>query len=269
MRPNGLPGLIGCAACGMVSADLAISDAELQRLYGRDYFHGQEYLDYVAEEESLRLNFRRRLATLRRLIPDLGTAELLEIGCAYGFFLDEVRGCVARASGIDISAEAVAFARAERRVDARAGDYLAWELDRPVEVVTLWDTVEHLRRPDLFVAKIARDLKPGGHIALTTGDIGSLNARFRGRRWRMIHPPSHLHYFSVATLSQLLDRHGFDMIHVSHPANWRTLGAIAYIILAMRLNRPGLYRLVERLPPARWRIGLNLLDIMFVVARRR
>jgi SAM-dependent methyltransferase len=248
---------------------VAISDAELERLYGRDYFHGQEYLDYVAEEESLRLNFRRRLATLRRLIPDLAGAELLEIGCAYGFFLDEVRGEVARASGIDISAEAVAFARAGRGVDARQGDYLAWALERPVDVVALWDTVEHLRRPDLFIAKAARDLRPGGYLALTTGDIGSLNARLRGRRWRMIHPPSHLHYFSVGTLSRLLDRHGFELVHVSHPGNWRTLGAIAYIILAMRLNRPGLYRLFARLPLARWRIGLNLLDIMFVVARRR
>ena len=62
----------------------------------------------------------------------------------------------------------------------------------------MWDTIEHLKRPDLFVQKAAADLRPGGLIALTTGDIGSLNARLRGARWRMIHPPTHLHYFSVS-----------------------------------------------------------------------
>jgi SAM-dependent methyltransferase len=106
----------------MVSADLALSDTELTLLYGRDYFHGQEYFDYVAEEQSLKRNFRLRIATLQRLIPNLATSELFEIGCAYGFFLDQVRGAVRNAAGVDISADAVAFAAAERGVDARHGD---------------------------------------------------------------------------------------------------------------------------------------------------
>ena len=253
----------------MVSADIAVSDAELTRLYRRDYFHGQEYFDYVAEEQSLKLNFQLRIATLQQLIPNLGTSELFEIGCAYGFFLDQVRGAVRSAAGVDISADAVAFAVAERGVDARHGDYLTMDLGRQVDVVTLWDTIEHLKRPDLFVEKIACDVLQGGHIALTTSDIGSLNARIRGWHWRMIHPPTHLHYFSVRSISWLLDRCGFEVIHVSHPGQSRTVGEMAYLVLAGQINKPGLARLLERLPISRWRLTLNLFDIMFVVARRR
>jgi SAM-dependent methyltransferase len=215
------------------------------------------------------LNFRYRIATLRRLIPDLQSAILLEIGCAYGFFLDEVRGAVRHATGIDISCDAVAFAVKEYGLDARHGDYLAMDFGRPLDIVALLDTVEHLKRPDLVIEKIARDLRAGGFIALTTGDIGSLNARLRGRRWRMIHPPSHLHYFSVASLSRLLDRCGFDIVHVSHPGTSRMLAAMAYIIFAIRMNCRSLYNAFVRLPIARWRLHLNLFDIMFVVARRR
>ena len=253
----------------MVSADIAVSDAELTRLYRRDYFHGQEYFDYVAEEQSLKLNFQLRIATLQQLIPNLGTSELFEIGCAYGFFLDQVRGVVRSVAGVDISADAVAFAVAERGVDARHGDYLTMDLGRQVDVVTLWDTIEHLKRPDLFVEKIACDVRQGGHIALTTSDIGSLNARIRGWHWRMIHPPTHLHYFSVRSISWLLDRCGFEVIHVSHPGQSRTVGEMAYLVLARQINKPGLARLLERLPISRWRLTLNLFDIMFVVARRR
>jgi SAM-dependent methyltransferase len=268
-KPSRLPGLTSCPQCGMISADVAISDSELTQLYGRDYFHGKEYFDYVAEEPSLALNFRLRIATLQRLIPDLAKADLFEIGCAYGFFLHAVRDAVGSASGIDIASDAVAFAKTKRGVDARHGDYLTTDLGRKVDIVTLWDTVEHLKRPDLFAEKLAHDVRPGGHIALTTGDIGSLNARLRGRHWRMIHPPTHLHYFSVRSMRQLLDKHGFDVIHVSHPGQSRTVGAIAYLILALRMGWPALYRHVERLPIARWRLSLNLFDIMFVVARRR
>ena len=268
-KPSHLPGLASCQQCGMISADLAISDAELTRLYGRDYFHGQEYFDYVAEEQSLKLNFRLRIATLQRLIHNLATSELFEIGCAYGFFLDQVRGAVRSAAGVDISAAAVAFAVAERGVDARQGDYLTMDLGRQVDIVTLWDTIEHLQRPDLFVEKIACDVRPGGHIALTTSDIGSLNARLRGRHWRMIHPPTHLHYFSVHSISRLLDKNGFDLVHVSHPGQSRTLGEMAYLVLARQMNKPALFTLFERLPIVRWRFTLNLFDIIFVVARRR
>ena len=144
----------------MVSADLSLSDAELMRLYSRNYFHGQEYFDYVAEEKSLKLNFRLRIATLQRLIHNLATSDLFEIGCAHGFFLDQVRGAVRSAAGVDISANAVAFAVAERGVDARQGDYLTMDLGRQVDIVTLWDTIEHLKRPDLFVEKIACDVRP-------------------------------------------------------------------------------------------------------------
>ena len=64
----------------------------------------------MAEEQSLKLNFQLRISTLQQLIPNLGTSELFEIGCAYGFFLDQVRGAVRSVAGVDISADAVAFA---------------------------------------------------------------------------------------------------------------------------------------------------------------
>ena len=50
-RRSRLPGLFQCDTCGFVSADLSIPDDDLRALYGADYFHGHEYLDYLAEEE--------------------------------------------------------------------------------------------------------------------------------------------------------------------------------------------------------------------------
>ena len=262
-------GLLACPDCGFVSADMALSDAELSALYGRAYFHGHEYLNYIEERESLQINFRARLATLAVLIPGLAEKRLFEIGCAYGFFLETVRGNVAAATGIDISEDAVSYATGALGVHAVAGDYLTHVFGERPDLIAMWDTVEHLPRPDLFIAKAARDLPVGGHLVLTTGDIGSLNARWRGRRWRMIHPPSHLHYFSADTMSRLLDRHGFDVVHISHPGNSRTVRSILYIILALRLGRRGMYERLARLRVTGSALTINLFDIMFVVARRR
>ena len=56
-------------------------------------------------------------------------------------------------------------AREDRGVEAQQGDYLALNLGRKVDAIVMWDTIEHLKRPDLFIAKAARDLKGGGIIA--------------------------------------------------------------------------------------------------------
>jgi 2-polyprenyl-3-methyl-5-hydroxy-6-metoxy-1,4-benzoquinol methylase len=269
LGPSRLPGLVRCVACGFVTTSLGITDAELADLYGRDYFHGQEYHDYVAEADNLRLNFQRRIKVLKMLAPDLAAAELFEIGCAYGFFLNEISAHVRAASGIDISADAICHAVTKQNVNARAANYLAFDLGHPVDVIAMWDTIEHLRRPDLFVAKAARDLKPGGLLAITTGDIDALNARLRGKSWRMIHPPTHLHYFSAATLKRLLARHGFEVVHVSHPGNARKLRSVLYFISVLKANKPAVYQALERFPVFNLSLTVNLFDIMYVVGRKR
>jgi 2-polyprenyl-3-methyl-5-hydroxy-6-metoxy-1,4-benzoquinol methylase len=226
-------------------------------------------LDYAAEEESLRLNFNGRLRTLKKVVPDLSQRDIFEIGCAYGFFLDEARHFAKSVAGIDISQDAIDYGRGRFGLDIRQGDYLSRELGRKYGAIAMWDTVEHLRRPDLFIAKVKDDLQPGGVLALTTGDIGSLNARLRGQKWRMIHPPTHLHYFSARTMTALLDRQGFDVVHLSHPGISRNLRSILYYVLVWRTRKTRLYDALSRWRVFDLRINANMFDIMYVIARRR
>lgn len=264
-----LPGLNKCSGCGFVTADLALSDEELRALYGADYFHGDEYADYVAEGPELRENFRRRIQTLLRYQPENERERLFEIGAAYGFFLDEVSSAYKQVSGIDISAAAAEFARTDLGVDVVAADYLGQVLPEQVDALCMWDTIEHLRQPREFIEKAARDVRPGGLLALTTGDIDSLNARMRGRRWRMIHPPTHLHYFSSRTLVRLLDSAGFDVVHLETAGNTRSIRGILYAVLVLRGGQHGLFDKIKALPGLSQSITLDLRDIVYIIARRR
>jgi SAM-dependent methyltransferase len=263
-----LPGLLQCQRCGFVTADVDVSNAEMQALYGPDYFHGEEYADYIAEEPGLRRNFAARLRTLLTLTAPEARRRLFEIGCAYGFFLAEARPYFCAVGGIDIFREGVLHAREALGLDAVNGDYLEHPLAPDTDVICMWDTIEHLREPHRFIEKAARDLGPGGLLAITTGDIGSLNARLRGRKWRMIHPPTHLHYFSVATLSKLLERHGFTVVHVEHPGVSRTLQSILYITLVVMRGQHKLYDLLKNIPGLAAPVTINLFDIMYVAARK-
>ncbi len=267
--PSAIAGLVRCRQCGFVSADVQLSHDELARLYSHKYFAGEEYRDYVAERALIERQFRARLARLQRFVPSPGSKRLFEIGAAYGFFLSVAREVFQQVEGIDIAADAAAMARESFGLPVATGDILDHRIDGPVDVICLWDTIEHLARPDLYVQKAAAITKRGSVLALTTGDIESLVARMRGAKWRQIHPPTHLHYFSRGTLTHLLDRYGFDVKYVGHEGMTRSVDTMAYILLTIKRRQHGLYRVLKGAHLLDWHLHLNLRDILFLVAERR
>ena len=269
LGPAKIPGLFQCRSCGFKTANLELSHAQLKELYGRDYFHGAEYLDYEAEEQALKQNFLPRIETLKKFIPDSKSLVLFEIGCAYGYFLDLARHGFKEVSGIDVAEDAVSSAGKKFGLDVFAGDYLRHDLQKPADVICLWDVLEHLEHPDRFMEKAAKDLAPGGTLALTTVDIGSLTARVRGKNWRMIHPPTHLHYFDVSTLSRLVENAGFEVVHIEHPGLYRPIIRILHGILDIRWGIPKLFKFMENFKFLNRSIYLNLFDIVYVIARKR
>ncbi|MDQ1557550.1 MAG: hypothetical protein QOD32_610 [Pyrinomonadaceae bacterium] len=264
------PGILRCRACGYVYADMRLTDEELFALYNEEFFTGAEFSDYAADAKFFRKNFALRLRELKKFLDPARHRRLLEIGCANGFFLDVARDEFEHVEGIDITDEGTRYARDELKLDVVQADFLAHDYGaRKFDVVCMWDTIEHLREPQTYVEKIAAHTKPGALLTITTADVDSLNAKLRKDKWRMIHPPTHLHYFSARTLAQLLDRHGFDVVYNRYCGFYRSIGNMAYNVLVLRQQKPQLYRPLERLGVGGLGFYLNLYDIMYVIARRR
>lgn len=264
------PGLRRCASCGHAWADLELAPDELAALYRRPYFFGDEYRDYVADRSVLQRSFRLRLLALDRFVDPARHRRLLEVGCAYGFFLELARGRFEEAIGIDVAEDGVRHAREALGLDAVRGDLLTHDFGgRRFDVACLWDTIEHLARPDLQLERIRELTGPGALLAVTTGDIGSLVARLRGKRWRLIHPPTHLHYFTRASLRRLLDRHGFETVYDRSCGFYRRLESAAHAVLARRGKWTLALALLKRLRLARLDFYVDLGDIRYLIARRR
>jgi 2-polyprenyl-3-methyl-5-hydroxy-6-metoxy-1,4-benzoquinol methylase len=263
---SNLPGLLACRSCHFLTANVRLSRHELTELYSSKYFAGEEYKDYLAERELIEKHFRIRLKTLLQHVRNPSSKRLFEIGSAFGFFLSVAKDHFASATGIDISHDAVEYASNTLGLPVHFGDFLEYRLPEKVDVICLWDTIEHLQDPHLYLEKAAANLNPGGVIAITTGDIGSWVARFRGGRWRQIHPPTHLHYFSKATLSRLLGKYGFMVRYSKYEGMYRSLDTMAHIILNVKHRQPKLYSALKKTGLLRWDLYLNLYDIMFVVA---
>jgi len=261
-----------CADCGFIRADMSLSREEAEQLYQEGYFQGDEYGDYLADAATHRRNFSARLNLVRRLSGD-NPGPLLEIGCAYGFFLEQCREHGIEATGVDICVEPVRHARMTLNVDARLGDFETLPLPSGHwRSICLWDTIEHLEHPENFVSRARELLAADGTLYLTTGDIGSMFARWRGARWRMIHPPTHLQYFSAASITRFLQRHGFRVVHNRSLAMYRNFGESLARLETLGRGWPARMAAATRrlTPRALGNRGfwLDLGDIMFVAARK-
>lgn len=264
-----IPGLLKCPGCSFVCADMRLPFHEIKRIYSGKYFNGEEYSDYAADRKLHVQNFKRRIKRMQKVLGNLDGMSVYEIGSAYGFFLKTAERYVKTARGIDVSRDAVDYAVEKLHVDAFCGNYLEEDTGTEnTDIICMWDTIEHIDMPHKYLKKASLQLKKGGAVCITTGDIGSVNARIRGAKWRQIHPPTHLQYFSRKTLTRLLHRYGFSVADVTYTGNELSIKSIAYIILVLRLKWEGLYQWLDKKGLLRGKAYMNLHDYMFIIAKK-
>lgn len=226
-----------------------------------------EWQDYVDEEAGQRATAR---AVLERIEPLSAPGRLLDVGCWVGFLLDEARAAGWDGVGIEPSHFASAFARERLGLDIRTGEL--WEVDLPpasFDAVVLGDLIEHLPDPSRALDRIRLLTAPGGVLHLTLPDAGSRLAPIMGRRWWSV-IPTHVQYFTRASLIRLLLRHGWQVLTVETAPKAFT---VRYYLSRTEGYSPGIARMLvrtaERLRLAERVWAPDFRDRMAVVARRR
>lgn len=259
-----------CKACGFVTANIEIGTDELKKIYTENYFKGEEYLDYLKDRRALQFNFRSRLQQIQSHVQDIKFKNILEIGCAYGFFAQILKDKypASKYIGLDVVEEPILYGKEVLGQNLVKDDYLTHSSTNKYTDVFMWDVVEHLQRPDLFFKKIYSELEDEGFVYITTGDIDALLPRIQRHKWRMIHPPSHLHYFSKNTLTAMLKKEGFEVKFIKYPFVYRSIKQIFYSLFILKKHNNSLLKKIFDLIPERWLIPLNTFDIMFVCAQK-
>jgi SAM-dependent methyltransferase len=269
-------GLIRNTDSGLVVAAEIPDEVELKKLYEKEYFFGMEYSDYIADRPALEANFRQRVMKLKKMGFISKKKRIVEVGCAYGYFLNLVKDKSLSHEGFDVTPDGVKFAKKELGVNASNENFLTKKFKHKVDLVCMWDVIEHVGQPQEFVKKAASILEKGGALALTTGDIGTLVPRIRKGKWRMIHPPTHIYYFDKKTMTALLDMNGFDLLDYRYDAVYRNLGSVLNQLIVNQKAKGGNATLLRLILKActgtgltKLNIALNTFDIMDVVAVKR
>jgi SAM-dependent methyltransferase len=231
------------------------SEPELLANFGAGYFEGAEvpggYDSYAADELLHRRNARRRLARIAKSRRGLAPGALLDIGCAYGYLLDEARAQGWSVVGVEPAPAAAQRARSLGLPVFPDADAALAERPDGFDVVSICQVLSHVADPVSAVASAAKCLKPGGILFIETWRRDAFLARSAGRRWHVISPPTVVWLETSASIRGLLDRVGLDVVGWTRGRKTVSLGLVASLLDERALLRP-LAGAARRLAHSRW-----------------
>ena len=202
----------------------AMQEAYRQPSYYEGGACGYADTSYTAQESALRSTFKGLLQNLagRGLIG----GDLLEIGCGYGYLLDEARSFFQRRVGTDFSPQGAEIAR-KAGAEVFVGGVEQIPPDAKFDCIIATQVIEHIYEPLSFVKQLVGRIRPSGHIILATPDIGGVLRKLMRWRWPSFKVPEHVLYFNYWTLSSLMYRAGLsDVYRLPYPHAF-PLGLIA------------------------------------------
>lgn len=217
--------LLTCPRCGARCTEHLGTDAELRQYYDRVLAHHGKAEALDGQEGPLDAIAREQADSMERVLGPRRQGRFLEVGCARGHLLAEMRLRGWDVRGIEISARAAQLARERTGAEVHHGGpedapFGAGSFDR----VGLFDVLAHLADPVQTLRVIRSLLVPGGHLVLSTVDehwplVPAFHLAFRlapgptsGLRDEM-YEGQHYCYFGHKNIGVLLERTGFALEH--------------------------------------------------------
>ncbi len=159
-----------------------------------------------------------KINVFKQLTNKTTPKKILDIGCAGGFFPNEVSKIFPKSQiiGVDVYKNAISFAKKNHphiSFYVADGHKLPFKTNT-FDLVISYETIEHVVDPIKFLSEARRVLKPSGK-ALVVMDSGSLLFRIvwyfwentKGKVWKS----AHLHPFNHKELETIIKKAGFKI----------------------------------------------------------
>jgi 2-polyprenyl-3-methyl-5-hydroxy-6-metoxy-1,4-benzoquinol methylase len=214
----------------------------------RQYFDKQ----HVQLPDNLRV-----LQVLNEMFPKRG--KLLEIGSYLGIFLDRIRSEGWDVTGLEPFHTVAEYSR--KTYNLEVIEALLPEAkfpDAAFDVVVMLHVIEHLSDPASYIREIRRIMRPGGALVVETPRFDSLMFKIMGRRERSLaNCDGHIFFFTVPSLSELLEKNGFKVERVDLVGRTLTADRLLYNVGVMSRNET----VQKVLANAGSAVGLNKLRL--------
>jgi len=183
-----------------------------QDALNEQYTEGEKELEPACNKSASRL--RRAFLKLPRLLPYAFGKKTLDFGCGGGFIAHALSFVAKSSNGIDISENAVAYAKQRfKRANYSCMDFTQLlENNEKYDFVYSSEVIEHVSNINLYMETLAHLVKKGGYAYITTPDLGHPKVPKNIIEWSMLCPPIHVQHFTQKTVGILFKRYGFKVV---------------------------------------------------------
>lgn len=201
--------IVRCQKCGLVQVNPLPSEKEVGDLYSGDYF--KNYNQYLANLPTHQAYFKKKLLQIEKKVKK---GKLLDIGCALGVFLDLAKKRGWAVTGLEIFKEAASYCQ-KRGLEVILGTIEKVNFaPNSFDLVTCFETIEHMREPKEMVKEVFKILKKEGLAVFSTPNYDTWTRKLMGKFWFGYKHREHLFFFTPKTLKLLFEKGGFSQIEV-------------------------------------------------------
>ncbi len=196
-----------CRSCGMISVNPHLTEQGLELFYSTYFAYHRSDRVKNEQREKMYLIDRDWVSTF---VP---AGKVLDIGCSGGYFLSVFPVHRWERYGVEIDPAAAEHARAVFNIPVWVGRFLDMEIEPGFDLIMMRGVIEHFRDPVPVLAKCASLLKPNGCLFISATPAGDSFAFYIYReKWRLFTPFEHIHFFTVALLTRLVQNFGLELV---------------------------------------------------------
>ena len=207
--------MVRCTSCG-----LCYVRPRLRWELILEGYRGGTDENFVSQIAFRETTFRKCLDKIEGIERTSGK-RVLDVGAAGGSFLAMAKERGYTPLGCEPSTWMCQFAREHYKLDLHPGTIFDMPVEKgSVDLLTLWDVIEHTPDPKAVLARAHELLTPDGVLVMSWPDYASGAARVLGPKWPFL-LTVHLYYFTPASMTGLLGRTGFRAL--DYRKHWQTL----------------------------------------------
>lgn len=178
------------------------------------------------------LKIRRKWKSSPYVPKYKSNGKILEIGCAYGGFLYQLKELGWNVKGIELNEDAVKYAINKYKLDVENISIEGFETAEKFDVIYLVNVLEHVESPKNVLTKIVQFLKPNGLLIISLPDFSGLEVRIFKRYSHCLHLPFHLYHFTPKTLENYVKEVGLERVKLTHISKDKEIiGPLSYILM--------------------------------------
>jgi len=200
-----------CAECGLLFCNPYPTDEQVHHYYNSDMkkFENEFFMESFEKRVQI---FLPRIELIQKY---KSRGALLDVGSSIGIFVEALNRST---HDFDITCCDISF-DACQRLEARYpdakivnSDYRLLGDDNKYDIMTMWDTVEHIVDQNELFSSVRDVLLKDGVFIFSTPNTKSFEWMIAQENHVQLLPPGHVNLMNIDNISILLDRHGFELL---------------------------------------------------------